>query len=104
MVTDRQRKLVQLLVRFKIWTLFSHMRCINIRPRKGTVWLFRWLLKNQVVDNLKHAPCCPANHWHKQRLVFQRCTCGAASASPDIVDAMAFMMQGYKSYESKGGE
>lgn len=31
-----------------------------------------------VLDDLHHAPACPANHWHKKRLPTGRCTCGAA--------------------------
>lgn len=28
-------------------------------------------------DDLHHAPSCPANHWHHQRLPTGGCTCGA---------------------------
>jgi hypothetical protein len=33
--------------------------------------------RRQVLDAAHHAPCCQANHWHGQRLVFQGCNCGA---------------------------
>ena len=32
-----------------------------------------------LLDELHHAPACPANHYHKQRLPTGRCTCGAAN-------------------------
>lgn len=28
-------------------------------------------------DDLHHAPCCPANHFHQRRMPTGRCTCGA---------------------------
>jgi hypothetical protein len=49
---------------------------LSIKPQKAK-WLHTLMLKYQQVDNLKHAPCCPANHYHRSRLVFQPCTCGA---------------------------
>ncbi len=32
------------------------------------------------LDDLHHAPKCPANHFHQMRLPTGRCTCGASNA------------------------
>jgi len=77
MVTKKQRKMIDLFLRIGIWQADINMRLIWLRPRRGFEWTLRWMLKRQKVDDLKHAPCCPANHYHNTRLVFQRCTCGA---------------------------
>jgi len=79
MVTDTQRSIIKFLVKSKIWRLEIQMRIVDVRPLYGTSWFLRWILKRQIVDDLHHAPCCPANHYHRARLVFQHCTCGAAN-------------------------
>ncbi len=79
MVTDKQRRFVKMMIWLKFWKPYFQMRLIDIHARIGTYWLKRYLLKKQAVDNLHHAPCCPANHYHKARFVFQPCTCGAAN-------------------------
>jgi hypothetical protein len=56
-------------------------RTVEIVPRWGTRWLFNRLRDRQTVDDFHHAPCCPANHWSRQRLVFNNCNCGAAAAA-----------------------
>lgn len=81
MVTDRERRMVKLLVRLRIWHLSMQMRLPAISARCGSQWLLNWLRRRQVVDDFHHAPCCPANHYHRMRLVFGYCTCGAARAA-----------------------
>lgn len=80
MVTDRERRLVQTMVRLRLWRIDMWMRIPSIVPCLGTRWLLQWLKDRQIVDDWHHAPCCPANHYHRARLVFQGCTCGAAAA------------------------
>lgn len=80
MVTDRERQLIKWLVRLHIWKMRSDGlwgRAV-FRPMWGTRWLLRWIERRQINDVWHHAPACPANHWCRQVLVFQRCTCGAA--------------------------
>jgi hypothetical protein len=78
MITDRQRKIVIALVKLNVWRLERGMfGQIEVRSSRGTKWLFNRMRKNQMVDDLHHAPACPANHYHKTRLVFHRCNCGA---------------------------
>ena len=77
MVTESQRSFIKFMVKIKVWRLGYQMRIIDVRPLYGMKWILNGFLKRQVVDNLHHAPCCPANHYHRQRLVFQHCTCGA---------------------------
>lgn len=73
------RQLVKALVRVKVFRLQAgFFRCLDVIPIRGSRWLLNAMKRRQMVDSLKHAPCCPANHWHRQRLVFQRCNCGAA--------------------------
>lgn len=77
MVTESQRSIIKFFVKIKIWQLDCQMRLVDVRPLYGTFWLLKWILKQQIVDGLHHAPCCLANHYHRTRLVFQHCTCGA---------------------------
>ena len=79
MVTAQERWLILALVRVRVFSLYTSMRLVCVSARPGFRWLLKWIMKRQVVDNLKHAPCCPANHYHRQRLVFQRCTCGTTT-------------------------
>lgn len=85
MVTDRQRKLVAMLVRlglFRIkWGLWQPQVCAVT----GMLWLLKRILRAQIVDDLHHAPACPANHFHRTRLVFSHCTCGAATAEREVL-------------------
>lgn len=76
MVTEFERRIVLTLLGRGFY-LTNEMRLPWVHAKPGLKWFLRWLKKRQVVDNLKHAPCCPANHYHRQRLVFRLCTCGA---------------------------
>jgi hypothetical protein len=78
MIRDFDRKVAMLLVRVKLWRADPGLfRTVEIHPRKGTRWLLNMMKRRQVLDAAHHAPCCQANHWHGQRLVFQGCNCGA---------------------------
>lgn len=80
MVTDKQRKLVIALIQLNVWESVPNVfGLIEIRPTYGTNTheLFDRMREKQKVDDLHHAPACPANHYHKMRLVFHRCNCGA---------------------------
>lgn len=77
MVTNQQRKFIKLMIKLKLWKITVWLRNIDIQPHFKTKWILNYLKKIQIVDNLHHAPCCPANHFHKTRFVFQKCTCGA---------------------------
>lgn len=77
MITKKQRNLVMWMVKVGMWDCVTVLRQPHIKACYGTKWLLRRLLNKQVVDNLHHAPCCPANHFHNSRLVFQECDCGA---------------------------
>lgn len=81
MVTDSQRKIVMRLIRLRVFVVRSSMRLPWIGARWGFGWLLDRIKREQIVDDLHHAPCCPANHYHRARLVFHPCTCGAARAS-----------------------
>lgn len=77
MVTREQFNFVQRMIKLRLWSVQTVMRQPDIRACWGTQWILERLKEKQVVDNLHHAPCCGANHYHKTRLVFHRCTCGA---------------------------
>ena len=78
MVTEPQRRLVKRLLEAGAFTAqCGTFGLIQIHARWGFRWLLRRLKQRQIVDNLHHAPACPANHYHKMRLVFRPCTCGA---------------------------
>ena len=83
MITKNERHLIKLLVRIKVFKLDMHMRCVRIAANRGFGWILTILKNRQVVDDLRHAPFCPANHWHRQTLVLQKCTCGAAINTDD---------------------
>ncbi len=78
MVTANERKLIRALVWLKAFRLYVGMRCVRVDANRGFHWLLRLIKQRQVVDDLHHAPACPANHWHRQLLVLQHCNCGAA--------------------------
>jgi hypothetical protein len=84
-VTDRERRFVTWMLRLG---LFDVKRSIfglwDIYARPGARWILKWLKERQVVDNLHHAPACRANHFHKCRLVFDPCGCGAAAADGGV--------------------
>lgn len=81
MITAKERALIKLLVKIKVFQLYVHMRCVRISARPRFRWILRLLLNRQIVDDYHHAPMCPANHWHRQALVIQRCNCGAERAA-----------------------
>lgn len=87
MVTERQRRLVYAISKLRVFRVrIGLFRTVEIVPCWGFRWALEWLLKIQTVDSLHHAPCCPANHWCKRRLVFTRCNCGAAANAPTVSD------------------
>ncbi len=90
MITMRDRHIALLLVRTGLFGLKRNdWRCIDIVPR-GTPTarrMYERMKAAQTLDLLKHAPCCPANHWCGCRLIFQLCNCGAAQASRTEVRA-----------------
>lgn len=77
MITDRHRVILRWLIKLRLWRAVVNMRIVDFMPCPGTRWLFERMLRMQSMDDRHHAPCCPANHYHYRRLVFQRCTCGA---------------------------
>ena len=77
MILQSHRKFAVALCKLRLWMPFTHMRVTWFRPRWGTNWILETMMRRQVIDRLHHAPCCPGNSWHKRRLVFQRCNCGA---------------------------
>lgn len=79
MVSDRERAVIQHCVQHGLMTAeIGLFRTVEIKAPPETARLLELIKKRQKVDDLHHAPCCPANHWHKMRLVFNRCNCGAA--------------------------
>jgi hypothetical protein len=78
LLTLNLRRLILLrMCQLRLWkSEMGLFRTVEIRPTRMK-WLHDWLLRNQPVDALKHAPCCPANHFHRKRVVFQPCSCGA---------------------------
>lgn len=79
MVTNHQRQQVLTMIRLGHWEVAESMRLPWIRAKRFE-GLLKLLQRRQPVDDLHHAPCCPANHYHRCRLVFHRCTCGAQHA------------------------
>lgn len=79
MIREPDRKLALFLVRVGVWKIEVQMRCPRVVPSKRTRWLWRWMRSRQANEDRQyhHAPCCPANRWTEQALVFQRCNCGA---------------------------
>jgi hypothetical protein len=87
MIRDLDRKVALLMVRLKLWRADRNLfRTVEIKPRKGTRWLLDVMKRRQARDTAHHAPCCPANHWHYQRLVFHACNCGAVPLGVDSPD------------------
>ena len=79
MVTDFQRKII-----IKgLGVLFTNNPGIGGQPFIfGKNWIGKIILKEIFKrqtwdDQTKHAPACPENNYHRQRLVFRSCTCGA---------------------------
>lgn len=79
MITSDDRRTVLELIRLGIWDQEVRMGLLEVTVPENMRPLFEVILKRQNVDDLHHAPCCPANHYHHRRLVFSRCTCGAES-------------------------
>lgn len=80
MITAIDRRVLRVLIACKlVCAKVSLFRTVDFHARKGFGWILDGMKARQTVDKLRHAPCCPANHWHRQRLVFQRCNCGAAA-------------------------
>lgn len=77
MISDADRRIVLSMLKLGRWKAFTHMRLPEIQVDQNSEIYFEKMLARQEVDNLHHAPCCPANHYHKRRLVFSRCICGA---------------------------
>ena len=78
MILDADRQTTLALVRAGTWKMERGIfRTVEIVPVNGGKALLEAMKRRQVLDNLHHAPGCPANHFHRRRLVFQRCTCGA---------------------------
>lgn len=77
MLTKRQKKFVSLMTRLRLFVIHEGVFLTWVHGRWGFDWLVDRLLKSQVVDDLHHAPACPANHYHHTRLVFLPCICGA---------------------------
>lgn len=78
MIRALDRKVVMLMVRLRLWRPeIGLFHTVEIRTGPRTRWLLDWMKRRQRVGTEKHAPCCPANHWHQKRLVFHRCNCGA---------------------------
>lgn len=85
MVTEPQRTFVRAMLRLGAFEQRrDFFEQVDIRARPGFGRLLERLLRIQVVDALWHAPACAANHFHKRRLVFRPCTCGAVRAAPSI--------------------
>jgi hypothetical protein len=80
MIRQEDRKWVTRMLKLRLWMTIFHLGTVWIKPMHGTGWLLERMLRRQTVDNLHHAPCCPANHYHRRRLVFGPCTCGAVEA------------------------
>lgn len=78
MVTDRERSVIMTCVERGLMTAeIGLFRTVEIHAPPENQRLLDRIKARQKVDDLHHAPCCPANHWHKKRLVFQGCNCGA---------------------------
>ena len=80
MILDKDRKLASALVKVGLWKIVpdSLWPIAHLRPRWGTGWLHKAMVKRQKRDGLHHAPACRGNEWSGAHLVLQHCTCGAA--------------------------
>jgi len=78
MVTHSEYKFVWYMLKIGAFAQHNNMWQPQIYARFGFKWILKWLKNRQVVDDLHHAPACAANHYHKQRLIFGSCKCGAA--------------------------
>lgn len=71
-------KISLLMIKLGLWAEKRELFQLEVNPiSKGFFGgkLHKIMLKYQVLDERKHAPMCPANHFHRMRLVFQKCTC-----------------------------
>lgn len=79
MITTIDRQLLRVLLAFKVVRPKTNLlRTTDFHAAPGFGWVLEGMKARQNVDKLRHAPCCPANHFHRERLVFQPCNCGAA--------------------------
>lgn len=81
-VTEADRRLARDLLWIGLWRREVRMRMMDVGPIPGwrhwlTGWIHRGMLRRQVIDKKHHAPACPANHYHRKRLVLLGCFCGA---------------------------
>lgn len=83
MIRASDRVIAAMLVRVRAWRTRTFLRVEEIVPRRWSCRLFRRMLRRQARDERHHAPCCPANHFHYQRLVLRGCTCGAEEGRSD---------------------
>lgn len=79
MVTNMERMLITRMVTAgKLTATIGLFRTVEIRATTpGMQQLLARIKARQQVDDWHHAPCCPANHWHRARLVFHGYNCGA---------------------------
>jgi hypothetical protein len=78
---DQIRAIVKVMIWLQIWRFTIVLRNPVIVPKRGTKWLLAYLIRCQNLDESKHAPCCPANHFHHTRLIFHSCTCAITRAA-----------------------
>ncbi|AYJ85326.1 hypothetical protein D3Y57_04735 (plasmid) [Sphingomonas paeninsulae] len=77
-ILNRDRKIALWLVGQGRWKFVpGSMRQTLIQASWGTHWLLKRMKARQIITDAHHAPMCPADHWHRARLVFSSCTCGA---------------------------
>ncbi len=78
MVNARERKVIVSCVERGLMDAKAGLfRTVEIYAPPETQRLLDRIKARQIVDDLHHAPGCEANHWHRQRLVFWPCNCGA---------------------------
>lgn len=82
MVNERERSVIMAMVkRGLLDAKVGLFRTVEIYAPPENERLLKRIKDRQKVDDLHHAPCCEANHWCRQRLVFRACNCGAAKAA-----------------------
>jgi hypothetical protein len=82
MVTNAERQIIMNLVQAgKVKAEIGLFRVVVVSGlNPGTQATLERIRRRQKVDDWHHAPCCPANHWCRKRLVFSGCNCGAEKA------------------------
>lgn len=86
-VTATDRDIARVLLRLGLWRRKVWMRMVDVEPKPGwrrrvSGWIYDGMLRRQMVDRKRHAPACPANHYHRKRLVLLGCICGATEERP----------------------